>query len=147
MNDDDFFQKLFGFLLKDNAEEIWLEYIKEYLESGGDVSITYSKNRWGFLHYAAENLFSNVVRFLLESGITVDSKDLNGSTPYLIALDSSIDAAIQEGIPEIDFSIVKILVQYGANTEVCSVDGISRESLFNDYGEKAKEKYYKQLKE
>jgi ankyrin repeat protein len=139
---DDLFRTLFHFLPEDNAEQLWLINIEEYLLSGGDKLIVNPGNGWGLLHYASENMFNSVVNMLLEKGIPVDVKAADGSTPYLIALDASIDAAIQQDEPEIDFSVVKILIEHGADMDVCSIDGISRESLLNNYGKQATEEYY-----
>lgn len=139
---DDIFTKLFSFLPEENADQLWLDTIKEYLNEGGNISVTYPLNGWGFLHYASENLFRDVVNMLLSHGVNVDSAANNGSTPYLIALDSSIDAAVQSGESKIDFSLVKILIEHGANVDICTTDGISRDSLLEDYGEKAANAYY-----
>lgn len=145
MNDNEFFQKLFSHLSEDNAEEIWLKTIKEYIIRGGKVGITNSLNGWSLLHYASENLFCDVASFLLENGIDVDSKAKNGSTPYLVALDASIDAAIQEESSKIDFSIVKLLLKRGANVDIRTSDGLSLKSILEVYGSKATEEYYREV--
>jgi ankyrin repeat protein len=138
--------KLFMLLPEDNAEKLWLHTIKKYVEEGGSLSATYSKNGWTLLHYASENLFSDVVKMLLCNGSEVNSKAENGSTPYLVALDSSIDFAIQYGEPEINFSLVKTLIEHGANVDACSSDGISRKTILEAYGTKASDAYYEAIK-
>lgn len=135
------FENLFKHLIEDDADQLWEREIAQYINSGGDILVTNPDNGWTLLHYAAENLFSNVVNLLLSSGIPVDVRDSNGSTPYLVALDASIDAAIQNDESNIDFSTVKILIENGADVEACSTDGISRDSLLENYGERAMDEY------
>lgn len=135
------FEELFGVISEDNAEALWASKIEEHINSGKELLVTNPDNGWSLLHYASENLFSSLVLMLLNHGIPVDIKSLNGSTPYLVALDASIDAAIQNDEPKIEFSVVKLLVAHGADTESCSVDGISRESLLESYGERATQEY------
>lgn len=143
--ENNLFQDLFQALPEDNAEQLWFDQVEEYLAVGGDKLITNPSNGWGLLHYAAENIFKSVVEMLLDNGVPVDINTTNGSTPYLVALDSAIDAAIQNDDPDFDFSVVKLLIQSGANTEACSNDGISKDSILENYGEKATEEYYKQF--
>lgn len=139
--DDSIFARLFSVLSDDDAESIWLREIKDFYSSGGDIFVSYPLNGWTLLHYASENLFIDVVEWLLAEGVDINVKDSKGSTPYLVALDSSIDSAIQYEEPEIDFTLVIRLIELGANIEASSEDGISRESILEDYGSKAKDQY------
>lgn len=78
------------------------------------------------LHYALENLYYVSVKTLLDSGMTVDVKTSNSSTPFLIALDSAIDAAIQNHLLQFNFSVVKRLLENEADETVVSEEGISK---------------------
>lgn len=141
--DDNIYQRLFKLLIEENAEALWRQTIQDYLESGNELTVSNYSNGWSLLHYAAENIFSELVIMLLEQGLDVDIPAFNGSTAYLVALDAVIDSAVQENDAEIDFSIVDVLVQHGADVNVSSIDGISRDSLLSQYGARATEEYYK----
>lgn len=142
-NKIDIFQQLFCAFCENNAEDRCFKIIKDYLDSGGSISITNPANGWGLLHYASENLFISIIKMLLERGALVNFTDINGSTPYLVALDAAIDFSIQENLRDIDFTAIKVLINHGADINVISMDGISKDLILNNYGENAIAQYNK----
>lgn len=147
MKKKEIFFKLFSVLSQDNVEELWLDLIKQYHMDGGDLTILDPSNEWAMLHYAAENSLISVVGWLLDNGVDVDQRAGNGSTPYLIALDSAIDCAVQSGEAEIDFSTVQYLIDNDADIDAFSGDGISKASLLESYGVIAREAYFQNVRE
>lgn len=147
MKNDDIFKKLYSVLLEEDTENLWLELLNNYYQEGGNLLLIDSFTGRSLLHCAADNLFKEVIEWLISKGLDINLREKNtGWTAYLIALDSAIDSAIQHDEPEIDFSVVKYLITHGADMEVCSNDGRSRKSLLKLYGPKVEEAYYKAVK-
>jgi len=135
------FSLLFELLSENDAEEQWLIALSKFNEDGGDVCVTNPSNGWSILHYASENTFLEVTEWLISKGVDVNLKDNEGGTPYLVGLDSAIDAALQYGEPSIDFSQVKLLLVNGADSAVSAKNGLSRDSILDSYGSGAEDQY------
>ena len=104
-------KKLFECIENPVAERMWIDILKKYQSQNSNViNIKNPDNQWTLLHYAAENIFPYVTEWLIEQGAEIDARDSGGNTPFLIALDAAIDAAVQENRDEIDFSVVNILL-------------------------------------
>jgi ankyrin repeat protein len=97
-----------------------VERLKEYIRSGGNINIrdadipNYNKRNICLLHQACVQVNAEAVRFLLENGIEVNRQDNNGDTPLHIA-------AISTDSP----SIIGLLVEYGADTEIKDCMGLT----------------------
>jgi hypothetical protein len=140
-------KKLFSCIENPAAEDMWLDILQDYQSSNGDVvSIRNPDNQWTLLHYAAENIFPRVAKWLIGQGAEIDARDSEGNTSFLIGLDAAIDCAVQENRDEVDFSVVTILLKEGADESVVSNDGISKDSLLKIYGSSVANQYQSKVK-
>lgn len=137
--EDILFNKLFDVIEDDRAEEIWLQLIKS--SEANIVDIRDDISGWSLLHYASENLFVKVIDWLLKNGADVNVEDINGRTPFIIALDASIDDAVQHERDKIDFSAIELLIRSGADENHVARDGTSKNSLFEIYGDNSRKEY------
>jgi len=139
--------QLFSCVEDPNAEDLWLNLLKDYQCKYGKVEdVRDSETQWTLLHYAAENLFVRVAEWLIEQGSEIDALDLKGNTPFLIGLDAAIDYAVQENNNEIDFSIITLLLSKGANEDLISNDGTDKDALLKAYGSNAANQYKAKVK-
>lgn len=142
MTSNHLLDKLFSVIDDDNSEQLWRDLLEKHEQDIGSLKeLTFEENGWSILHFAAENLFTNLSTWLLSKGVPVDSKDNDGITPFLIALDSAIDCAIQEGEENIDFTMVNLLLDHGANENIVPTNGKNRDELLSIYGSKVKNQY------
>ena len=143
----DLLDKLGQYLNHPDTEKIWFSDVRSYLEQGGDANGRSQQTSWTLLHYAADNEFKSIVEILIGAGADINSKTADGWTPYMIALSGVIDAAIQNDHVEIDFSIVKILLELGADSEICTESGESSHTIVAGYGQQAVAEFNKFISE
>lgn len=74
-------EKLLGMDLIDHAAKGRLELVKKYVENGADMNFHNYDRRYP-LHLAVTEGHTDVVRYLLEAGASVNAKDRWGSTAY-----------------------------------------------------------------
>lgn len=118
----------------------WLSRVIQYSDSGGNINMLTNRNDWQLIHIAALNGLDETAKWLVENGADVNSRDVQGCTPLLLAFDLDIDGAIQSG-KEIDFSHSKNLINLGADTSIKNYEGRSLESTAAAYGRKMKALY------
>lgn len=72
-----------------------LEKVSELLDSGADLNTTVGdSDKRNLLHHASQKGHSNLIEFLIEKGIKVNSLDKRGRTPlYLACYDYKFDSA------------------------------------------------------
>lgn len=123
------FDNLYNCVNQNNAEELWIAEIKSYVENGGDVNVLDINTGWGLLHYASENLFAKVVEYVFKSGVNLDHVDQNGWNALVVALDASVDLAIQNNESKVDFEVVELLIRLGIKKD--SYTAIASQILCN----------------
>lgn len=128
----------------EKAEEKWLLQLDSCDELEIRLAIDPISGQ-SLLHLAVEYRFAKAVKRLVELGVDVNVKDYNGTTPFLLSLDSAVDNAAQAGIEIIDFSISKLLVDLGADVNVRNNDELDRESILRAYGSGATTQYDHQV--
>ncbi|SFL59437.1 Ankyrin repeat-containing protein [Paenibacillus sp. 1_12] len=92
------------------------------LEGGADVKTT-DKNLRTALHYCVRGGDADLISKLIEHGVPVDSKDVEGNTPLYYAV-SEMNNATNESEEEI-LQIIRLLIRTGANPKASNMLGIS----------------------
>ncbi|MEE4247680.1 MAG: ankyrin repeat domain-containing protein, partial [Kangiellaceae bacterium] len=72
-----------------------LQSVLELIKSGADLNTTVGdSDKRNLLHHAAQKGHSNLVEFLIDQGIGINSQDNRGRTPlYLACYDYKFDSA------------------------------------------------------
>lgn len=88
------------------------EKILEFMiEKGADINVTrcygFYHSCWSLLHYTCDVGNITKTKILLDNGININLKNTQGDTPLLHCVRNSYDS-----------EIVKLLIEYGADTEV-----------------------------
>jgi len=117
----------------DSLEKQWIEKISNFFSEGGILSEVTNRNGWYLIHLAAANGLTNVVRWLVNNGIDINSRDEFGNTPLILAFDLDIDGAIQNR-QNIDFKFSKKLIALGADPLLETNDGYSIKGIALSYG-------------
>ena len=99
------------------SEETFLKDITKWIETGGSAGILHPESGWSLLHFAAEFQDVAAIEYLINSGCALNLRDKDGQTPLHIAIDSEIDAAIQNG-ESLEYRATRRLVELGADTTI-----------------------------
>jgi len=94
------------------------------IERGADVNAVDDQRGWSALQFAAQSQKASVVRALLDAGAEVDQADTDRNTPLW---NSTMTAGR-------DLSVIRELVQHGANPKRQNRYGVSASSLARSVG-------------
>ncbi len=82
-----------------------------------------------------------IVRALVHAGANVNIQDESGRTPLHQAVDVAIDGTIQQGLSEIDWTVVGVLLELGADPSIPDNDGKTIADLASMYGYNARRSF------
>ena len=100
-----------------------VQRIASYLDQGGDINAQSSKGDMrGLLHFAAEDMNSEVIRLLIQRGVDLELRMRSGWTALHLAVDADVDCATNSG-QKITLGTVKTLIEVGANELAQNDDG------------------------
>jgi len=125
---------------KVKSEETFLSDIRVWIEQGGSHLAVRPLLGWTLLHLAAEWQCVEAIEFLVGLGCDVNVTDDSSQTPLHIAVDSEIDATIQDGGP-LTFKTTKRLLELGADLNFKNSRGETPMDCVNSYGEKARARF------
>jgi ankyrin repeat protein len=129
--------------------EVWrqdLDSVKRLLEAGANPNLP-GGNWSSAIACAGENdETGQIIRALVAAGADVNLQDADGWTPLLIAVDSAIDGATQQDLETINWSIVAVLLDLGADPHVAHPRWGTVYDMATDYGPSARESFAKFLR-
>ncbi|WP_145112063.1 ankyrin repeat domain-containing protein [Gimesia panareensis] len=101
--------------------EVWrqdLSAVQRLLEAGANPNLP-GRGWSSAIACAGENdETGDIVRALVASGADINLQDSNGYTPLYHAVDIAIDGACQQNRETIDWSVVAVLIDLGANPDL-----------------------------
>jgi len=83
----------------------------------------------------------DMVRCLVLAGADINIQDEQGQTPLHWAVDVAVDGAIQTGRDKIDWRVVGVLLDLGANLKIPDQCGRTAEDLVANYGAAARQSF------
>lgn len=129
------FEKLFDDFYE-LSEIDFLQKVKSYYLSGGDIRKLSDSYFGSLLHLAAENSYLELIKWLVSKGVDLETKNSQGWTALLLAVDSDIDESVQDNT-ELNLSTVSLLIDLGANVDAKLEDGKSIYTIAKSYGSRA----------
>lgn len=78
-----------------------------------------------------------ILRCLVAAGADINLQDEQGQTPLHWAIDIAVDGAAQTGRPEIEWRVVGVCLDLGANLEIQDRMGRTVHDLVGNYGAEA----------
>lgn len=121
-------------LIEGFGDETWLEDIKKYKNSGGDINAKCGE--WGgttLLHQAAARQRTSIAQWLMSSGADINSRDENGNTPLHEAVEAEIEEYMSGQVNSLEFKVTKKLFEMGADKLAKNNDGKSPYDIKDDY--------------
>lgn len=85
-----------------------MQVVTDYINSGGDLTVSEAKHKWTLLHSVAETKHDNIVKALIDAGANARVTDIDGWTPLHNAASAPI---------------AKMLIAAGAYVNATDKDG------------------------
>jgi len=119
------------------VREVWrqdLSAIQRLLKAGANPNLP--GRAWSSaIACAGENdETGNVVRTLVASGADINIRNDQGLTPLHYAVDTAIDGAIQQNLEAINWSVVAVLLDLGADPNIRDMRGKTVYDVASAYG-------------
>ena len=83
----------------------------------------------------------DIVRVLVGAGADVNIQDEHGQTPLHHAVDMAIDGTIQQNLDEIDWTVVGVYLELGADPSRPDNNGTTVDDIATAYGYNAKRSF------
>ena len=109
--------------------------VRESLDSGIDVNVTYDDEGVSALMQAAAGSHAELVKFLLEAGAEVDARTSDGMTAFLIAVDACGSNHGDLEIEEPYWKVMRLLAGAGADVNAEDGDGQNAMAIATSYGD------------
>lgn len=110
---------------------------KQLLDSGIDINARYGNTGWTALHFSAEQLLEESVRWLLENRADPNRADTSGWTSLHLSVDAESDFAARKwdvaGARPPAAKLVTLLLQHGADPNVRAHDGRNPLAIARSY--------------
>ena len=121
-----------GFL--DAAMDGDVSLVKEFLDKGVDVNVTYDdEEKINALMQAAVGSHGEVVKVLLEAGAEVDARASDGMTAFLMAVDACGSNHGDLEIEEPYWQVMRLLAGAGADVNAKDGDGQTAMAIAKSY--------------
>lgn len=82
-----------------------------------------------------------IARLLVEAGADINLQNEHGLTPLHYAVDMAIDGAAQQELDAIDWSVVSVFLDLGADPTIRDIDGETVYDLALAYGQDARNSF------
>jgi ankyrin repeat protein len=132
-----------GFL--DAAMDGDAQLVKEFLEKGVDVNVTYDEDGINALMQAAAGSHAEVVKVLLKAGANVDAKDSKGMTAFLVAVDACGSLHGDLEIEEPYWEVMRLLAGAGADVNAKDGEGQTAMAIADSYDDQRAQKVLTEL--
>lgn len=109
--------------------------VRESLDSGIDVNVTYDDEGVSALMQAAAGSHAELVKVLLEAGAEVDARTSDGMTAFLIAVDACGSNHGDLEIEEPYWKVMRLLAGAGADVNAKDGDGQNAMAIATSYGD------------
>jgi ankyrin repeat protein len=109
--------------------------VRESLDSGIDVNVTYDDEGVSALMQAAAGSHAELVKVLLEAGAEVDARTSDGMTALLIAVDACGSNHGDLEIEEPYWKVMRLLAGAGADVNAKDGDGQNAMAIATSYGD------------
>lgn len=116
------------------------QLVKESLEKGVDVNVTYDEEGTNALMQAAAGSHVEVVKVLLEAGASVDARSSDGMTAFLVAVDACSSNHGDLEIEEPYWDVMRLLARAGADVNAKNGDGQDAVAIAASYGDERMKK-------
>jgi ankyrin repeat protein len=111
------------------------QLVRESLEGGVDVNVTYDDEGVSALMQAAAGSHVEVAKVLLEAGAEVDARTSDGMTAFLIAVDACGSNHGDLEIEEPYWQVMRLLAGAGADVNAKDGDGQTAMAIATSYGD------------
>jgi ankyrin repeat protein len=123
----------------DAAMDGEVQLVKELLDKGVDVNVTYDEDGINALIQAAVGSHVEVVKVLLAAGANVDAKDAEGMTAFLAAVDACGNIYGDLEVEEPYWEVMRLLAGAGADVNATNGEGQTAMAIAESYeGQRAK---------
>lgn len=119
----------------DVSENDFIKVVKSYFSNSENLD-QLSSSGASLLHLAVENGYLELTHWLVMNGADIESKNSQGWTPLMLAVDSEIDDSLQNST-DLNFETVKLLIELGADTNAGSLNGKSIFDIAEGYSKSA----------
>lgn len=124
------------------VHEVWrqdLSAIQRLLNAGADANKP-GRTWSSAIACAGENDDTGeIVRVLVAAGADVNIQDEHGQTPLHLAVDKAIDGTIQQSLDRIDWTVVGVYLELGADPAIADENGKTIADIASAYEDNAKE--------
>jgi ankyrin repeat protein len=119
-------------LCEESSDDDWLECLKAYKNNGGDVTAYPQEWSGNLLHVAAYTDNIDAIKWLVENGLDINSRDNIGNTPLHIAVESACEDAMSMGDYP-DSKIIALMLELGSDVSLKNEDDEAPYDIKNGY--------------